>query len=212
MRKRARWFLSGALVLAMTLLGIPLAHAGNDNFTAPDLQAELQKDLDASLKKALEGLAAPRTTSLKRTSISKTSRGKVDLGQKIMDTERFSGVSADAKVEVAFVIDTTGSMADNIRNVARNLTEFARYLNSKDVSLKFSVVEYRDITADGLDSTIVWEVDGSEWMEVENCVATLHKLKVGGGGDNRETPIDGLGYLLNSPKLRWDASAYKFAV
>lgn len=114
MRKRAGWFLSGALVLAMTLLGIPLAHAGNDNFTAPGLQAELQKDLDASLKKALEGLAAPRMTSLKRSSISKTSWDKVDLGQKIRDTERFSSVSADAKVEVAFVIDTTGSMADNI--------------------------------------------------------------------------------------------------
>ena len=44
------------------------------------------------------------------------------MGQKIRDTKRFSSVSADAKVEVAFVIDTTGSMADNIRNVARNLS------------------------------------------------------------------------------------------
>lgn len=170
MRKRARWFLLGLLVLGMTFSIGAFAEVG---------------------------AAAPGNGS--------------QLGQTNAPEQRASSVSAD--VEVAFVLDRSGSMGDDIKRVAKNLSEFARYLNGKGVSLKFSVTEFKRISSDGVESAFVWEIDGAAWMETVKCVELLDKLtKNTGGGGGPESSIQGLGLILHSPKLKWAPSAYKFAV
>ena len=52
----------------------------------------------------------------------------------------------NVNVDLAFVIDTTGSMSSAIRNVKNNITTFATYLEEKGVSLRVAIIEYRDIT------------------------------------------------------------------
>lgn len=56
------------------------------------------------------------------------------------------------KVDLAFVIDTTGSMGPYIDNVKRNISDFAVYLEEKGIELRIGIIEYRDISADGIDS------------------------------------------------------------
>ena len=104
-------------------------------------------------------------------------------------------------------------MGDDIKRVAKNLSEFARYLNGKGVSLKFSVTEFKRISSDGVESAFVWEIDGAAWMETVKCVELLDKLTKNTSGDGGpESSIQGLGLILHSPKLKWAPSAYKFAV
>lgn len=121
-------------------------------------------------------------------------------------------LGSSKKVDIAFVIDSTGSMAASIKNVKENIATFAKYLSDQGVQLRINVVEYKDITADGLDSTIVHKVDYSPWMNVENFKNTLTNITVSGGGDIPETPIDALGYLIDGSTMLWSSDAYKFSV
>ncbi|AUG56350.1 S-layer homology domain-containing protein [Acetivibrio saccincola] len=118
------------------------------------------------------------------------------------------------KVDLAFVIDTTGSMGPYIDNVKRNISDFAVYLEEKGIELRIGIIEYRDISADGIDSTKVHKLKGSTWhYSTKDMIETLGKLNVDGGGDTPETVIDGLGYLVDDKNtMLWSSQAYKFAV
>ena len=118
------------------------------------------------------------------------------------------------KVDLAFVIDTTGSMGPYIDNVKRNISDFAVYLEEKGIELRIGIIEYRDISADGIDSTNVHKLKGSTWhYSTKDMIETLGKLNVDGGGDTPETVIDGLGYLVDDKNtMLWSSQAYKFAV
>ena len=102
--------------------------------------------------------------------------------------------------DIVFVIDSTGSMASYIQNVADNIKAFSKFLEDNKVDARMAVIEYRDITCDGNDSTIVHQVDGSVWHKsTAELVKTLDIIKSGvdGGGDLPETLIDALGYLVD---------------
>ena len=118
------------------------------------------------------------------------------------------------KVELAFVIDSTGSMSDEINNVKSNITTFVNHLATLGVDLKMSIVEFRDITCDGLDSTKVHYYDESTpWHpDAESLIATLNTIGVGGGGDAEETSVDAFGHVLDNKYMDWSGDAYKFAV
>lgn len=125
--------------------------------------------------------------------------------------------NAGKKVEIAFVIDTTGSMSGAISNVKSSVMDFAKYLEDQGVNLRMSVVEYRDIAEDGNDSTIVHTINHSPWhTSTAQLVETLSNMSVDGGGDIPETLLDGLGCLVNDSgeeetTMRWSSDAYKFA-
>ena len=122
-------------------------------------------------------------------------------------------IKEKGKVELAFVIDSTGSMGDEIGNVKTNVTNFARHLEELGVDLKMTVVEYRDITCDGDDSTIVHLCDGSPWhTTADQIVSTLSKITAYGGGDGPETALDAYGRVLDNTYMSWSGDAYKFTV
>ena len=124
----------------------------------------------------------------------------------------FSTTAVPVKADVVFVIDTTGSMSSYIANVKNNIAIFAKALSDMGVTLRVGIVEFKDITADGLDSTKVHTVNYSPWMGLTSFVTTLNSLSVYGGGDNPETPIDALGYLVDGSSMLWSTDAYKFAI
>ncbi|MDE6615548.1 MAG: VWA domain-containing protein, partial [Lachnospiraceae bacterium] len=122
--------------------------------------------------------------------------------------------------DIVFVIDSTGSMAPYIQNVADNVEAFSKYLESKGVDVRMAVVEYKDITCDGKDSTIVHAVDGNVWHKsTAELVKTLGIVKSGvtGGGDGPETVIDALGYLVDGTTFDFgredsEFETHKFAI
>lgn len=121
--------------------------------------------------------------------------------------------ASSLKADVVFVIDSTGSMDDEIRNVKDNITEFARYLESLNVDLRIGVIEYRDIEDDGYDTTKVHTVNYSPWHNTaDEMVHTLASIQAKDGGDTPETLVDAMGYLLDDGTMRFRSDAYRFAV
>ena len=117
------------------------------------------------------------------------------------------------KAELVFVIDSTGSMSGAIENVKTRITSFVNSLETQGVNLRIGIVEYRDIEEDGMDSTIIHELNHSPWMNsTSEMVEVLNGISAGGGGDYPETVIDGLGYLVDGETIPWSSDSYKFAV
>ena len=122
-----------------------------------------------------------------------------------------SSPSKETQVDLVFVIDSTGSMYSAIANVKENVAEFAKQFAEIGVTLRLALIDYRDIAEDGLDSTTVHQPYHTPWMTVPQFVSALTEVDVDGGGDIKETPIDGLGNLTNGTML-WGSEAYKFAI
>ena len=95
--------------------------------------------------------------------------------------------------DIVFLIDTTGSMYGEIQNVKNNINTFAQNLENAGVSARWALLEYRDITCDGKNSTKVIYCGSSEWyIDVDAYKSAIASLKVSGGGDREETVIDAL--------------------
>ena len=117
------------------------------------------------------------------------------------------------KAELVFVIDSTGSMSGAIKNVKTGITSFVNSLETQGVNLRIGIVEYRDIEEDGMDSTIIHELNHSLWMNsTSEMVGVLGGIAADGGGDIPESVIDGLGYLVDGETIPWSSDSYKFAV
>ncbi len=114
------------------------------------------------------------------------------------------------KVDIVFAIDATGSMSDEINDVKDSLAAFSENLIAKGLNIRFSIIEYRDITCS--EPTIVHEWSGSHWItSTEGVVSTLQSISVSGGGDGPETVIDALGYVADNSFMKWRSDAYRFA-
>ncbi len=99
------------------------------------------------------------------------------------------------EADIVFVIDTTGSMSGTINNVQNNVITFADNLNKDKVKVNFGLIEYRDITCDGEDSTRIIKNGLSNWYansDIEKFKVAVGGLSAYGGGDAPETAIDGL--------------------
>lgn len=105
-------------------------------------------------------------------------------------------------------------MGPYINNVKNNISDFATYIENQGIDLRIGIIEYRDITVDGVNSTRVHKLKGSTWhYSTADMIDSLAKLSVGGGGDTSETVIDGLGYLVDDANtMLWSSQSYKFAI
>ena len=105
-----------------------------------------------------------------------------------------SNVKIRGQVDIVFVIDTTGSMTGYINNVKNSINSFVNEISAAGITPNFALVEYRDITCDGDDSTkIKKNSDSLNWFsDVDTFKNEISKLTVNGGGDIPETTIDAL--------------------
>lgn len=115
------------------------------------------------------------------------------------------------KIEVVFVVDATGSMSSAIANVKRNIASFAQCFSGEQYTLRLGLVEYKDTTVDGMNSTLIHTVGHTPWLDTTSFISELAEIKVDGGGDVAETPIDAMGYLTGS-SFAWSSDAYKYAI
>ncbi|MDR1540406.1 MAG: S-layer homology domain-containing protein [Clostridiales bacterium] len=113
--------------------------------------------------------------------------------------------------DIVFVIDSTGSMGDEIANVAENIKSFADQIaNFFNVNANFALVEYKDISYEGLGSTVVHKNGTSNWRsDVEDFKVAVENLIASGGGDSDETAIDG---LETARRLDWRQDSSKFII
>lgn len=127
-----------------------------------------------------------------------------------------STTSADCTgkyVNIAFVVDTTGSMSGDISTVKENLTAFVKEIAASGAIPRIALIEYKDIVEDGDDTTVVHETpDYSVWYDdTDKVIAEIETLEVTGGGDYPETLVDALGYVVSDDVMTFNKFAAKFA-
>lgn len=106
-------------------------------------------------------------------------------------TRTASGAMAQA--DIVFVVDTTGSMKEEIDNVKENVGFFVDALKANGVSADLALVNYEDIGFDGYDSTKVHKNGTSNWFyDMETYKSKISGLELGCGGDVAESAVDAL--------------------
>ena len=119
------------------------------------------------------------------------------------DWENESSTIECGKADIVFVIDTTGSMSSPISNVRSNINSFVTKLAEDKVDVRLGLVEYKDIYADGADTTKSYD-----WCtSVSDFKTKLGTLGISGGGDTPESAVDAL-YCAGNMKFRSGAKKY----
>lgn len=99
------------------------------------------------------------------------------------------------RLDLSIVIDTTGSMSDEIRKLQSTLTKVVGAIEKQGVDVCLNVTAYRDVEDDyilkGIDFT-------SNFEEVQTFV---NGLRADGGGDEPEALNQALEHVVN--KLSW---------
>jgi Mg-chelatase subunit ChlD len=120
--------------------------------------------------------------------------GVVDLK---LDTRR--SLPQKKTVDLAFVLDTTGSMGEEIAAVKGTIQKVASALAQKDVTLRIGLVEYKDRTDPFV--TRVYEMT----TDIAHFRTDVARLSAGGGGDYPESVNEGLHVGLT--RLEWSGDA-----
>ena len=100
-------------------------------------------------------------------------------------------------VEVAFVLDTTGSMGGLIEGAKRKIWSIATAIvdSNPDADIRMGLVAYRDIG----DDYVTRKIDLTR--DIQDLYANLLELKARGGGDWPESVNEALDVAIN--KLQW---------
>jgi uncharacterized protein YegL len=108
-----------------------------------------------------------------------------------------SAATARPAVEVAFVLDTTGSMSGLIEGAKRKIWSIATAIvdDNPDVEIRMGLVAYRDIGDDYVTKTVDLTTD------IQDLYARLLELQARGGGDWPESVNEALDVAVN--KLKW---------
>ncbi len=102
---------------------------------------------------------------------------------------------ADRTVDVVFVLDTTGSMSEEISAVNATIEKVADVLHKKGLTVRLGLVEYRDRHDSYLARVHPMTRD------VAAFVGEIHSVSAGGGGDMPEDVNAGLSVALS--ELAW---------
>ena len=112
-----------------------------------------------------------------------------------------SSALAKPTVEVAFVLDTTGSMGGLIEGAKRKIWSIATAIvdSNPDADIRMGLVAYRDIGDDYVTKKVELTRD------IQDLYANLLELKARGGGDWPESVNEALDVAVN--KMQWTAGS-----
>ncbi len=146
-------------------------------------------------------------------------------------------ISKRAPVDIVFVMDSTGSMReeiglvkDKIKSFLNNLYDYNRRISEASdegigIDPRIAIVDYKDITGQNEVTTFHKRSDGSYWFvktkdldDGEELTYTIDHIDISGGGyDGPETPTEALAKLYKADDgvadiegFEWRADAQKF--
>src|SRR6195952_2183465 len=119
----------------------------------------------------------------------------------LLSTAAFSESHAKPTVEVAFVLDTAGSMGGLIEGAKRKIWSIATAIvdTNPDADIRMGLVAYRDIGDDYVTRTFDLTTD------IQDLYARLLELRARGGGDWPESVNEALDVAVN--KLQWTGAS-----
>ncbi len=115
-------------------------------------------------------------------------------------------------LDLAFVIDTTGSMMEDINEVKQNMKNYLNDLDSSGMDYRIAIIDYRDFpTRPDCDSTdYPYKVQLDFTSDYSAILSAINSLTLGNGGDWEETIYSAL--IDGMDKLSWRESAGKAAI
>ena len=157
-------------------------------------------DVDVSLLMDASGVvkgSAESFSSIAKFSggIEMTATSSEEVPQRIMEIID-QAMSKDKPFDLAFVVDTTGSMGNHITQVKNTLSKIIEKLNSKAKEWLAAFVEYRD-----LNEEFVSRVPTPLTKDTKKLQAGIDSLQAVGGGDFCEHVYSGLQTALTD--LNW---------
>lgn len=117
-------------------------------------------------------------------------------------------VPATIPLDVCFLIDTTGSMGDEISRIKATLLRVTERLRDleQEFDLHYSAVLYRDIGDEYVTKAHPFTSD------IESFVDTLQGVQANGGGDGPESLNQGLAHAVSLDGWRDDAAKVMFLI
>lgn len=115
------------------------------------------------------------------------------------------------QADIVFAIDTTGSMSPTISRVVTNVISFTTILSERyNVKVNYALIDFRDLEADGPESTAVVKNGSSNWFSDAGAFALkAQALVASGGGDAPECSVDA---LETARQLDWRGNSGKFVI
>ena len=123
---------------------------------------------------------------------------------------RVIGTTATNALDLCFVVDTTGSMSDDIDNAKENMVQILESLAEKSDDYRVALVDYRDFpsrTGDYRDYPAMVQLAFTN--DHDTIVNAVNGLTLGHGGDTPETVYYGLATALS---LQWRTGATKIII
>ncbi len=138
--------------------------------------------------------------------------GEGDAGQAAREAARALGfvpspLPYTGPLDIAFVIDSTGSMSDEIDEVKENVTALAEQIAAVDPDYRLALVDYKDVEEE--ESAYQARLDLDFTTDVPSFDRELAALEADGGGDEPESVYSGLMTALN---LAWRPGSKKIVV
>lgn len=143
---------------------------------------------------SFEATARCREGDAKATFARKAEDGIVELK---LQTERRA--FPKRTIDLAFVLDTTGSMSEEIVAVKTTIQKVAKSLSDDQTEVRIGLVEYKDRTDAFVTKTYAFSTD------LPGFAAKVSKISAGGGGDTPEDMNAGLRTALSD--LKWNDNA-----
>lgn len=140
--------------------------------------------------------------------------GHLELGKLLRTYGTFGALGStgtnSSNIDVAFVIDTTGSMGNQIANVKLFANSIVTTTSARAGAYRFAVVDYRDHPSNG---GAVGDYPSALRLNFTDTpaaiTAAINALSVGGGGDTPESVWSGINTALD---LEWRPGVKKVVI
>ncbi len=138
--------------------------------------------------------------------------GDGDAGQAAREVARALGfiptpLPYSGPLDIAFVIDSTGSMWDEIEEVKENVTALVEQIGAIDPDYRLALVDYKDSPDE--ESDYQSRLDVNFTTDIPTLDRELAALEAEGGGDTPESVYSG---LMTALGLDWRAGSKKIVV
>jgi hypothetical protein len=115
--------------------------------------------------------------------------------------------SYDGPLDLAFAVDSTGSMGGVIGQVQSNVTTLVQNISTIDSDVRVALVDYKDDPAD--DSAYQSRVDTDFTTDISTFTSALDSLTAEGGGDTPESVYSG---IMTALSLDWRTGVKKVVI
>lgn len=151
-------------------------------------------------------MGEPATVTIRHGDVeAEATLGNESAQRIVLDGAERSGV---VRLDLLFLIDATGSMADEIERLRDNMATVAERIAASDADpdVRFALTSYRDVGDEYVARTVDFTSDVAGFM------ADLAAVEADGGGDQPEAFNEAFDQAVNRPSWRLDDDVVRLVV